>query len=118
MSISAKAPHPAAARLFTAWFFTPEGAKAVAANQNRPTLKNIPDERTSIPKLRETSWWTPIPQNGHWVPDEKDWEANYDDLMPDMRKAFGLDAVGSASLTYEFAWFQSFATGEFDDGQS
>lgn len=89
MSISAKAPHPAAARLFVAWVFSPEGAKAVAANQNRPTLKNIPDERSAIAKLRETSWWAPIPEGGHWVPDEKDWEDNYAELMPDMRRRLG-----------------------------
>ena len=89
LSLSAHAPHPAAARLFAAWFFTPEGAKAVAATQNRPTLRNIPDDREAIPKLRETNWWSPLPESGHWVPDTKDWQDNYDALMPDMRKRLG-----------------------------
>ncbi len=89
LSISAHAPHPAAARLFTAWFFTPEGAKAVEATQNRPTLRNIPDDRGGLPSLRKTDWWTPLPEGRRWVPDTKDWEDNYEDLLPDMRHLLG-----------------------------
>jgi iron(III) transport system substrate-binding protein len=89
LSISANAPHPAAARLFTAWFFTPEGAKAVEASQNRPTLKGVPDDRAALPVLRRTDWWKPFPEERRWVPDMQDWEQNYADLLPDMRATLG-----------------------------
>ena len=89
LAISKRAPHPNAARLFTAWFFTMEGAKALQAAQVRCTLKNVPDERTAIPQLKKTSWWKPYPQEIRWVPDVKDWNDNYEQLMPEMRQALG-----------------------------
>jgi iron(III) transport system substrate-binding protein len=89
LAISKNAPHPNASRLFCAWFFTPEGAAAMHAAQARPTLKGVPDTRTSIAKLKQTGWWEPYPDNVHWVPDMKDWEENYDKLMPDMRSVLG-----------------------------
>ena len=89
LSISAHAPHPAAARLFCAWFFTPEGVPAIEATQNRPTLKGVADNRSALPALRRTDWWTPLPADRRWVPDTKDWIENYDDLLPDMRSVLG-----------------------------
>ena len=89
LAISKRAPHPNAARLFTAWFFTMEGAKALQAAQVRCTLKNVPDERQAIPRLKKTSWWKPYPNEIRWVPDVKDWNDNYDQLMPEMRQALG-----------------------------
>lgn len=89
LSINARAPHPAAARLFVAWFFTPDGAKAVEATQNKPTLKGIPDQRSAIPALRRTDWWRPLPEDRRWVPDLADWESNFDTLLPDMRRVLG-----------------------------
>ena len=89
LSISRQAPHPNAARLFTAWFFTPEGARAMQAGQARPTLKGIPDERSVISRLKQTSWWRPYPDSSRWVPDMDDWDTNYEKLMPDMRKVLG-----------------------------
>jgi ABC-type Fe3+ transport system substrate-binding protein len=89
LAISKRAPHPNAARLFTAWFFTMEGAKALQAAQVRCTLKNVPDERQAIPQLKKTSWWKPYPQEIRWVPDVKDWNDNYEQLMPEMRQALG-----------------------------
>ena len=88
-SISKHAPHPNAARLFCAWFFTPEGARSLEAAQARPTLKGVPDGRTAIAKLKQTSWWRPYPDSIRWVPDMEDWDANYDKLMPDMRNVLG-----------------------------
>jgi iron(III) transport system substrate-binding protein len=87
--ISKRAPHPAAARLFSAWFFTPEGAKVIQEAQARPTLRGVPDDRSAVPKLRQTDWWQPYPEKIRWVPDNKDWQDNSDDLIPDMRKALG-----------------------------
>lgn len=89
LAISKRAPHPNAARLFSAWFFTPEGARAMESVQARPTLKGIPDERTAIAKLRQTGWWQPYPEKIRWIPDTDDWDANYDKLMPDMRRILG-----------------------------
>jgi ABC-type Fe3+ transport system substrate-binding protein len=89
LSISRRAPHPAAARLFVAWFFTPEGARAIEAVQARPTLKGVQDERSAIAKLKQTSWWQPYPEKIRWVPDMEDWDKNYDKLMPDMRRVLG-----------------------------
>jgi ABC-type Fe3+ transport system substrate-binding protein len=89
LAISKRAPHPNAARLFTAWFFTMEGAKALQAAQVRCTLKNVPDERQAIAKLKKTNWWKPYPQEIRWVPDVKDWSDNYEQLMPEMRQALG-----------------------------
>ena len=89
MAISKQAPHPAAARLFSAWFFTPEGAKAVEAVQARPTLKGTTDQRSAIPKLKQTSWWQPYPAKTRWIPDMDDWDKNYEKLMPEMRRILG-----------------------------
>jgi hypothetical protein len=66
-----------------------EGAKALQAAQVRCTLKNVPDERQAIPQLKKTSWWKPYPQEIRWVPDVKDWNDNYEQLMPEMRQALG-----------------------------
>jgi len=87
-AISKQAPHPAAARLFCAWFFTPEGAKVVESTQSRPTLKGVTDGRTAIAKLKQTNWWQPYPRSIRWVPDINDWDQNYEKLMPDMRRIF------------------------------
>ncbi|MDX3905577.1 MAG: extracellular solute-binding protein [Pigmentiphaga sp.] len=89
LAISAKAPHPHAARLFCAWLFTPEGAAAMNLAQARPTLKNLPDERTAVAELKKTDWWTPYPDKVRWVPDMNDWETNYAKLMPEMRRILG-----------------------------
>ncbi len=88
-AISKRAPHPAASRLFTSWFFTLEGAATMHAAQARPTLKGVPDNRSSIAKLKQTSWWRPYPEKIRWVPDMDDWEDNYAKLMPEMRNALG-----------------------------
>lgn len=89
LTISKNAPHPNAARLFVAWFFTPDGARVVESVQARPTLKGMPDTRSAIAKLRETGWWQPYPAKIRWVPDMDDWENNYAKLMPDMRRVLG-----------------------------
>lgn len=89
LTISRRAPHPNAARLFVAWMFAPEGARVLQGIHQRPTLKGLPDDRPAIPKLRQTSWWQPYPENIRWVPDRDDWTRNYDKLMPDMRQILG-----------------------------
>jgi ABC-type Fe3+ transport system substrate-binding protein len=89
MAISAKAPHPNAARLFCAWFFTQKGAQALSGTQSRPTLKNVPETRPAVAELKKTDWWTPYPDKVRWIPDMDDWEASYAKLMPDMRLALG-----------------------------
>src|SRR3546814_15939820 len=72
-AISANAPHPKAARLFTAWFFTPEGASVMHEVQARPTLKGVPDNRTAVAKLKQTDWWRPYPEDIRWIPEREDW---------------------------------------------
>ena len=89
LTVSKQAPHPNAARLFAAWFFTPDGTRSIQGGQSRPTLKGIPDERTAVAKLRQTDWWRPYPASGHWVPNAEDWDNHYEKLMPDMRKVLG-----------------------------
>ena len=88
-SISKIAPHPASSRLWTSWFFTPEGARVMHSAQARPTLKGVTDDRSAVAKLKQTSWWKPYPESVRWIPDMKDWDANYDTLMPEMRKLIG-----------------------------
>ncbi len=87
--ISKKAPHPNAARLFSSWFFTPDGAQVIELAQAKPTLKGAPDNRTAVTKLKQTSWWRPYPESIRWIPDTADWVKNSDDLIPDMRSALG-----------------------------
>jgi len=89
LAVSKNAPHPNAARLFAAWFFTPEGAKAIQAVQAKPTLKGAVEERSAVAKLKQTNWWQPYPERIRWVPDMDDWDKNYDKLMPDMRRILG-----------------------------
>lgn len=89
LAISANAPHPNAARLFCAWFFTPEGARAMHSAEARPTLKGVTDERASIEKLKQTDWWEPYPDQVRWVPDMDKWEKNYQETMLDMRRVLG-----------------------------
>jgi len=88
-AISKNAPHPNAARLFSAWFFTPESVPSIEAGQARPTLKGVADNRAAVAKLKQTSWWQPYPDKIRWVPDMEDWDANYEKLMPDMRTVLG-----------------------------
>jgi len=87
--ISANAPHSNAARLFVAWFFTPEGARVLHKVQARPTLKGLPDTRTAVANLEKTDWWEPYPQDIRWVPEREDWEKSYDELIPVMRQILG-----------------------------
>ena len=89
LCFSSKAPHPAAARLFSAWFFTPQGARTMELAQARPTLKGLSDNRTAVPELQKTEWWRPYPTEIRWIPDVDDWIKNSDELIPDMRKALG-----------------------------
>ena len=57
-AISAHAPHPAAARLFIAWTFSADGAKAIAATNESSTLKSFTTlEIVATPKLQKTDWW-------------------------------------------------------------
>jgi iron(III) transport system substrate-binding protein len=88
-TISKRAPHPAASRLWTAWYFTQEGARVMHTAQARPTLKGVADERSAIAKLKQTSWWKPYPDSARWIPDMDDWDANYEKLMPEMRQLLG-----------------------------
>lgn len=89
LAISKNAPRPNAARLFCAWFFTPEGAKTMQAVQAKPTLKGVAEERAAVAKLKQTNWWKPYPESIRWIPDMDDWDKNYDKLMPDMRRVLG-----------------------------
>lgn len=88
-AISANAPHPAAARLWTAWFFTEEGASLFHKVQARPTLKGIEDNREAVAKLKQTDWWQPYPEEIRWVPEREDWEKSYNELIPVMRQKLG-----------------------------
>ena len=89
LCISKRAPHPNAARLFSAWFFTPEGAHVIQRSQAKPTLKGVSDDRTAVAALQKTDWWKPYPESIRWVPDTQDWIAHSDELIPDMRAALG-----------------------------
>ena len=88
-AISKNAPHPKAARLFSAWFFTEEGASVMHEVQARPTLKGVPDNRTAVAKLKQTDWWQPYPEDIRWVPEREDWEKSYEELIPVMRQILG-----------------------------
>lgn len=88
-ALSAKAPHPNAARLFTAWMFSEDGAQAFMDLQGRPTRLGMKDTRSAIDKLSKTTWWKPMPENIRRVPDMDYWIKNYDKVMPDMRKVLG-----------------------------
>jgi len=89
LAISANAPHPNAARLFTAWFFTEEGASVMHKVQARPTLKGVRDNRSAVAKLEQTGWWRPYPEDIRWIPEQEDWGKNYDELIPVMREILG-----------------------------
>jgi len=89
IGISKNAPHPNAARLFAAWMFTEDGARAVQRSQTRSTLIGMPDDRTAIAKLRETEWWTPHRAENRWVPDLDRWAQVYPTMMPEMRRILG-----------------------------
>ena len=87
MAISKRAPHPNAARLFTAWLFTQEGADAFAKSQNRTSVKGIPDTRSTIAKLKQTDWWQPYPENVGWAPNVDFWANNFTKLSTDFERA-------------------------------
>src|SRR3546814_17694378 len=75
--------------LFTAWFFTPEGASVMHEVQARPTLKGVPDNRTAVAKLKQTDWWRPYPEDIRWIPEREDWGQSYDELIPVLRQLLG-----------------------------
>ncbi|MDQ8731459.1 extracellular solute-binding protein [Bradyrhizobium sp. LHD-71] len=87
--ISKNAPNPNAARLFAAWFFTPEGAAVMQLAQAKPTLKNQPEMRTAVAELKKTDWWRPYPEEIRWIPDTDDWIKSSDTLIPEMRRTLG-----------------------------
>jgi ABC-type Fe3+ transport system substrate-binding protein len=87
ISISKKAPHPNAARLFAAWLFTPEGADAYAKSQSRTSVKGIPDTRSAVAKLKQTDWWQPYPTDIGWSPDMDYWAANFTKLSSEFEAA-------------------------------
>lgn len=87
--ISANAPHPNAARLFTAWMFSEDGAKAIVDLQGRPTRLGVPDNRSVLQDLRRTDWWRPYPKDILRVPDQDYWNENYARLLTDMRGVLG-----------------------------
>lgn len=89
IAISKGAPHPNAARLFVAWHFTPEGARAMQEIGQEPMLKGVPDTRPVLAALKKTDWWEPYPTKICWKPDLSDWYKNYAALVPDMYKALG-----------------------------
>ena len=89
IAISKRAPHPNAARLFSAWLFTPEGADAYAKSQSRTSVKGIPDTRSAIAKLKQTDWWQPYPESVGWAPDVNYWSANFTKLSNEMEVALG-----------------------------
>ena len=89
LCISKNAPHPNAARLFTAWFFTQEGARHLQLSQQAITLKGVPEERPAVPLLQKTSWWQPYPESIKWVPDMVEWQDRYEELLKDMRGILG-----------------------------
>ncbi len=91
-ALSANAPHPNAARLFTAWMLSEEGAQAIIDMQGRPTRLGMKDTRSAVAKLSTTSWWKPMPENIRRIPDMDYWIKNFDTLMPDMRKVLGWKA--------------------------
>jgi iron(III) transport system substrate-binding protein len=88
-AISANAPNPNAARLFTAWMFSEDGAQALIDLQGRPTRLGMEDTRTAIDLLEKTDWWEPMPEEILEIPDMDYWIENYDELMPDMREVLG-----------------------------
>lgn len=89
VGISANAPHPNAARLFTAWMFSEDGAQAFINLQGRPTRLGVPDTRPALDELRETDWWRPYPKEILRVPDQDYWNENYARLVADMRSVLG-----------------------------
>lgn len=91
VSFSANAPSPNAARLFSAWMLSEDGAAAFRGLQARPTRLDSPDTRSALDLLRQTDWWEPFPQDRFWVPDREDWDSNYAELMPEMRRILGWD---------------------------
>jgi iron(III) transport system substrate-binding protein len=88
-AISASAPHPNAARLFTAWMFSEDGAQAIIDLQGRPTRLGVPDTRPVLDELRKTDWWRPYPKEILRVPDQDFWNEHYAELLPDMRSVLG-----------------------------
>lgn len=80
MAVSKNAPHPNAARLFTAWLFSEKGIEAYAKSQNYTTVIGAPDLRSGLPLLKETEWWEPYPVERGYVPDLKTWVAEYGPL--------------------------------------
>jgi ABC-type Fe3+ transport system substrate-binding protein len=88
-ALSADAPHPNAARLFTAWMFSEDGAQALQDLQARPTRLGVEDDRSALGELEKTDWWEPMPEDRLRIPDMDYWVKNYDTLMPDMRKVLG-----------------------------
>ena len=71
-AISAHAPHPAAARLYLAWTFSADGAKAVADTNESPTLKRFTDmPMAATPALQKSDWWPgKFPENTTWAFDK------------------------------------------------
>ena len=88
-ALSSHAPHPSAARLFTTWMLSEDGAQAIIDLQGRPTRLGMDDTRSAVAELEKTDWWKPLPKNILRVPDMDYWVENYDTLMPEMRKVLG-----------------------------
>lgn len=71
-AISAHAPHPAAARLYAAWILGSEGAKAIQAVNETPTLKSATHDPLAVDAvLAKTAWWPgKFPDKTEWTFDK------------------------------------------------
>jgi ABC-type Fe3+ transport system substrate-binding protein len=67
--VMAKAPHPAAARLFWAWLLSRDGAKAIEgpASNMRSILTGVTDGRPAQQVVVKTTWYKP--PGTLWTPD-------------------------------------------------
>jgi iron(III) transport system substrate-binding protein len=87
--LSAKAPHPNAAKLFLAWTMSDEGAEAIQHAGRVPTLATIQgDKRPQIEALGKVDWWKAFPPERMFSPTFEAQDAKYSEYEKKMLDTF------------------------------
>lgn len=92
--ISANAPHPNAARLFTAWLFSEDGAEALLQVGRAPTYEGMDTStRPTLDNIRDEEWYEPYPAENRFTPPFEEQDEKYLDYLDEMKQTFNIPSL-------------------------
>ena len=90
--LSAKAPHPSAARLYIAWAMSEDGARATSVDAGRlTTIKvKVPQNPKLLAALKAAKWYKPYPDKVKFTPTVDQILENEDNYRKQMVSMFNI----------------------------